>query len=111
MDNNMSKGRNEYPTTVTSAYNLMLEWQSAPSTMQGGAIQRDNHLTFAQHKELGDNKRTEKIYKNIACCKCGQPGHYSMSRPFKEDEQEKLKDKGSIPDNIVQGINHSTAGI
>ena len=31
--------------------------------------------------------------------------------PFKEDEQEKLKDKGSNPDNIVQGINHATTGI
>ena len=27
MENSMSKGRDEYPTTVTSAYNLMLEWQ------------------------------------------------------------------------------------
>ena len=46
IENNMSKGRGEYPTTVKSTYNLMLEWKPEPGSMQGGAIQRDNHLAF-----------------------------------------------------------------
>ena len=31
--------------------------------------------------------------------------------PFKEEEQEKLQDKGRSPDNIVQGMNRATKGI
>ena len=108
---NMSKGRDEYPTTVKSAYNLMLEWKPEPGSMQGGAIQHENHLAFTQHNEQGDSERTARIYKNIACYKCSQIGHYRGSCPYKEDEQEKLKDKGSSLDNIVQGVNCATTGI
>ena len=82
---------------MTSAYNLMLEWQPEPGSMQEGTVQCDNHLAFAQHNDQGDGKITAKIYKNITCYKCGQLGHYSRSCPFKEDEQERLKDKGSSP--------------
>ena len=88
----MSKVRNEYQTTVTSAYNLMLEWQPEPSSMQVDKIQRNNHLEFAQHNEQGNNERIAKIYKNITCFKCSQLRHYSGSCPFKKDEQETLKD-------------------
>ena len=79
--------------------------------MQGGTIQRDNCLVLAQHGEQGNNKRRAKIYKNITSFKYGQLGHYSGSCPFKEYKQEKLKDKGSIPDNIVQVINRTKTGI
>ena len=65
MENNMSKGRYEYPTTVTSAYNLMLEWRTEIGSMQVGSVQRDNHLVFAQHNDQGDGKIIAKIYKNI----------------------------------------------
>ena len=87
MEKNMSKGRDKYPTMVTSAYNLMLEWQPEPGSMQGGTIQCGYHLTFAQQNEQVDNKRTLKLYKNITCFKCGQLGHCSGSCPFKEDGQ------------------------
>ena len=72
---------------MTSAYNLMLEWQTEPGSMQGGSVQYDNHLAFAKHNDQGDGERTAKIYKNITCYKCGQLGHYSVSCPLKEDEQ------------------------
>ena len=71
MENNMSKGRDDYPMTVTSAYNLMLEWQPEPGSMQGGSVQRNNYLAFVQHNDQGDRERTSKIYKNITCFKCG----------------------------------------
>ena len=87
MEKNMSKGRDAYPTEVTSAYNLMLEWQPGPGLMQGGLLQRENHLEFAQHNEKDEGKITAKIYKHITCYKCSQHGHYSGSRPFKEDKQ------------------------
>ena len=111
MENNMSKWRDEYPTTVTSAYNLILEWQPEPSSMQVDKIQRNNHLEFSQHNEQGNNERIAKIYKNITCFKCSQLSHYSGSCPFKKDEQYILKDKGSSLDNIVQVINIATTGI
>ena len=64
-----------------------------------------------QHNEQGEGERTAKIYKNITCYKCGQIGHYIGSFPFKEDEQEILKEKVSSPDNTVQGVNRVTTGI
>ena len=65
MENNMSKGWDDYPTMVTLAYNLMLEWQPKPSSMQGGSVQRNNYLAFAEHNDQGNSKRTAKIYKKI----------------------------------------------
>ena len=91
MENSMSKGWDEYPTTVTSAYNLMLEWQTEPGSMQQGSVQRDNNLEFVQHNKQGEGERTEKIYNKITCYECSQLGHYSGSCPLKEDKQEKLK--------------------
>ena len=79
----------------------MLEWHPKPGSMQIWSVQRDNHLAFAQHNEHVKGKITAKIYKNITCYKCSQLIHYSGSCPFKEDEQEILKENGSIPDNIV----------
>ena len=69
-------------------------------------MQCDNHLASVQHNEQGEGKRTAKIYKITTCYKCGQLGHYSRSCCFNEDEQEKLKGKGSDPEKIVQGVNH-----
>ena len=63
MENNMSKGRDEYPITVTSAYNLMLEWQIKPNLMQGGSIKHKNHLAFAQHNKQGTRKMIDNIKK------------------------------------------------
>ena len=107
----MSKERDEYPTPVTSAYNLMLEWHTKPGLMQGGSVQRDNHLAFAQQNAQVEGKSTAKIYKNITCYRCVQLVHYSGSCPFKEDKKEKLKGKGSIPENIVQEFNCVTTEI
>ena len=84
MKNNMLKRRDEYPTTVTSAYNLMMEWQPKPVSMQEVSVQHNNHLVFGQHNEQGEGKITAKIYKNITCYKCGQLGQYSGSYPFNE---------------------------
>ena len=70
-ENNISKGRDYYPTTVTSAYNLMLEWQPKLGSIQDGTIQRDNNFVFVEHNEQGNSKRTANIYKNITCYKCG----------------------------------------
>ena len=66
-------GKNIYMTTRKVKWesanpfqnNEMLEWQPKPGPMQGGAIQRDNHLEFAQHNEQGNRERTAKIYKKI----------------------------------------------
>ena len=104
MENNMSKRRDEYPTTVTLVYNIILEWHTEPGSMQGGSV-------FEQHNNQENGKRAAKIYKNITCYKYGQLRNYSGSCPFKEDKQEKLKDTGSNLYNIVQGINRATTGI
>ena len=89
----------------------MLEWQLEPGSVQGGSVQCDNRLTFAKQNDQGDRNRTADIYNNITCYKFGQLGNYSGSCPFKEDGQEKLKDKESSLDNTIQGINRATTGI
>ena len=61
MENNIPRGRDDHPTAVTPAYNLMLEWQTESGSMQGGSVQRDNHLAFVQHNEQGNRKITANI--------------------------------------------------
>ena len=79
--------------------------------MQGRTVQCDNHLAFVQHKYQGEYKKVTKTYKNITYYKCDQLGHFIGSCPFKEDEQEKLKEKGSNLDNIIQGVNCGMEGM
>ena len=38
----------------------MLEWHPEPGSMQGGKVQCDNHLAFAQHNKKGKGERIEK---------------------------------------------------
>ena len=64
MENNMLKVRDEYPTAVTSAYNLMLEWKPELGLMQGGKVQHKSHLAFVKHNEKGKGERMAKINKN-----------------------------------------------
>ena len=60
MENNISKGRYEHPTTVKSAYNFILEWQTNHRSMQGGKVQREIYIAFLPHNEQGEGKRTAK---------------------------------------------------
>ena len=48
LHNNMVMGNNEYPTTVTDAFNMLLEWDPDPSSIAGRAVERDTrHVSFA----------------------------------------------------------------
>ena len=65
MKNNMLKGRDNYPTTVTSSYNLMLEWKPEPGSIQGGSVQCDNHLAFAEHNDQVNGKPTQPLHRVV----------------------------------------------
>ena len=53
LHNNMVKGNNEYPSTVTYAYNMLLEWTPDPSSVRGGEVHRD--VPYAALTNVGGN--------------------------------------------------------
>ena len=78
-------------------------------------VGRDNKM-WQSHgirttKQAGRQLKDIKDLQKITRYKCGQLNHCSRSCPFKEDEQENLKGKRIILDNILQGINYATTGI
>ena len=44
LHNNMVMGNDEYPTTVTDAFNMLLEWEPDPPSIAGRAVERDTRL-------------------------------------------------------------------
>ena len=90
-----TKGRYEYPTTVTLSYNLMLEWQPEPSSMQGGEIQRDNRLEFEQNNQNVDRKEQQRFTKTSHATSASRSATTSGHDPSKWTDKRNLGIKES----------------
>ena len=91
------KGRDEFPVTVTAAYDLLQhKAMSIASTAslrtnrfrfrrsRGGRRNHQQHVTFAQAKSKTNNAvagNDGKLYPHIDCHNCGTPGHYANQCP------------------------------
>ena len=83
--------------------------QTRINARQNSVMQQPSRVCAMQ--QTGRRQKNGKKYKNITCYKCVQLGHYSGLCPFKEDKQEKNKEKGSDTQKIVQGVNRVATGI
>ena len=86
-------GRDEYPQTITAAYELLQN--TCPSLVKSnrflsrfreGNKFKVGHLSFAQFHEKDLVAGTDgKLYENISCHNCGKPGHYKNKCPSQKN--------------------------
>ena len=75
LENDYLQGRNNYPTTVVAAYNLLTNWKQEnragwrPPTADGVAFTN------------ADDGKKAPIKRNVTCHKCGVKGHYATDCP------------------------------
>jgi Zinc knuckle len=97
IENAFIQGQNRYPTTITAAYNLLVNWKQDPrnfiqslgptndgvsfaTTGDGGSTSGDTHTTQGRRSAPGKGKNPPDI-STITCYKCGMKGHYSPECP------------------------------
>ena len=74
LENDCLQGRNNYPTTVVAAYNLLTNWKQ--ENRAGWRAPTTDGVAFAN---ADDGKKTTK--RNVTCHKCGVKGHYVTDCP------------------------------
>jgi hypothetical protein len=74
LENDFLQGRNNYPTTVVAAYNLLTNWKQ--ENRAGWRTPTADGVAFAN---ADDGKKTVK--RNVTCHKCGVKGHNATDCP------------------------------
>ena len=68
-------GDNKYPTTVTEAFNKLLNWKDERLTPHGAVVQNNaGHISFYKNNvsdEEGNKPKKDRIHILFFCC-----GHY-----------------------------------
>ena len=100
LENSYLKGsNNEYPKTLTDAYNLLLNYKNDPMNHLGGNTGGgDGTLSFNMLDEeyFGVSLNTNGHLKSAECYYCHKKGHYKNERPekLKADQEKKKKVTG-----------------
>lgn len=95
--NDCTKGKDNYPSTVLDAYNLIVNYKydRKPKIQSGSETEG---LSFNQNE---DNRRNR--YKDVTCCNCGEKGHIAPNCQKKGKETtnnnngEEVKDPEGKP--------------
>ena len=83
------KGRDEFPTTVTGAYELLQHTSTDITGIERKKLGRfrfrrnnQKNFTFAQTSSANPVAgRDDKVYSHVNCHNCNEPGHYSNQCP------------------------------
>jgi hypothetical protein len=70
LENDYLQGRDNYPTTLTSAYNLLTNWKQDPRNLMRSIGPVNDGVSFATTDGTKDKS-------HIQCHKCKQYGHYA----------------------------------
>ena len=91
LENDFLQGRNNYPKTVTSAYNLLINWKQDPRNLMrsvgvsndgvsftnvDGDEDDDGDCTGVSLNTNGQKERPVKDKSKVVCRRCGEKGHY-----------------------------------
>lgn len=112
----MNVGRNEYPTTLQSTYELLVntEMTNKKKTMNkktwNNKKKSEINVSFAQAKTPIPGKNGI-LHERVKCYKCNALGHYADNCPKMEDEAGEENTPQVIPPiNAVQEGEHTTDG-
>ena len=79
-ENDFAQGMNTYPRTLTTAYNLLVNWkQDTRNMVRAGG----DGVSFATMD--GEEHPPKKDKLHITCFKCGKKGHYSNQCKTKKE--------------------------
>jgi hypothetical protein len=122
LKNSYLLGQNNYPTNLTDAYNLVVNWQQDPQNRVHFGAGPNDGVVFAHNTEGNDDEEGEvalanhgKSNKNhITCFKCNKRGHYHTQCPEKDDgaADGAQKEKEKTDNNTNNGTSllvHGTA--
>ena len=99
LENDHLQGRNNYPTTVAAAYNLLTNWKQDPCNIMQIVGPTNDGVSFTNMDEnnkdeeaimLANNGKKKPAWSkaHITCNKCGIKGHYA-SKCEQEDDHPK----------------------
>jgi hypothetical protein len=106
--NNYLMGQDNYPKTLNSAYNLLVNWQQDPRNMIHYGAGPNDGMVFAhqgdEEAQDSDNEKGTTLVqerqahggnKHITCFKCKKKGHYRGDCPLIKAEKENTNEEGS----------------
>jgi len=87
LSNQYAMGKDDYPTDITSAYSLLVNYKTPMNARSGGGATGQHHagtpeasaMTFAQRGTVAG--RNGVVHDGITCFNCQNIGHYSSDCP------------------------------
>jgi hypothetical protein len=97
LENQFSRGNNQYPANLTGTFNLLLNFRPTPNTpnhRRGNQTPKSpqNRLTFVQNNAAvaGTTCATCVVHANIKCFNCNEEGHYASDSPEPNNQEGQL---------------------
>eukprot|EP00978_Attheya_sp_CCMP212_P037163 scaffold173586_cov64-Attheya_sp.AAC.1 len=97
LENNYLHGKDNYPKTVTSAYNILTNWKQDVRNIQGPT---NDGISFTNVEDGANNEEEpdvtlatdgkKKDFPHITCHCCGKKGHYASACTEERQSSEQL---------------------
>jgi ribosomal protein S7 len=115
--NNYLMGQDNYPKTLNSAYNLLVNWQQDPRYMIHYGAGPNDGMVFAHQGDkeaqasddaegttLVQERQARGGNKHITCFKCKKKGHYKGDCPLVKAEKESANEESASTNVAYQNV-------
>jgi Zinc knuckle len=92
LENDFQKGHDNYPKTLTAAYQMLSMYRQWESKRYNGPI--NDGVAFANIDSGDDNGRQAGRHRNVTCHKCGKKGHYANQCRNGHDSEATMVNNG-----------------